>query len=361
MSTRPGRFWLGLLAALAIALWLVRDVLLPFVLGMAIGYLLDPLVERLERRGVSRAAAAAVMVVTTYAIGIAGVVLVAPLLVRQSIDLASKLPAYTRSAYEALSPLLNRVLATSGSTRTGDVLVTAAQRATDFVAPLATKVVGGGLAIVNMLFLLAITPIVAFYLLRDWPKLVAEIDDWLPRDHAETIRAQARAIDAVLAGFARGTAIVCATLAVYYAIALTLVGLESGLAIGLVAGAVSFVPYLGTLGGAATAVTIAAFQFWPQWERVAVVFGVFVVGQLLNDYLLTPNLVGEKVGLHPLWVLFALLAGGALVGFVGVVIAVPVAAVIGVLARFAIGRYKQSDVYGGPDAHGTGRSGAPTT
>jgi predicted PurR-regulated permease PerM len=353
MTTRPGRFWLGLLAALAIALWLVRDVLLPFVLGMAIGYLLDPLVERLERRGVSRAAAAAVMVVTAYAIGIAAILVLAPLLVRQSIDLASKLPAYTRAAYDALSPLLHQVLATSGSAHAGDVVSTAVQHVTQLLEPLATRLVGGGLAVVNVLFLLAITPIVAFYLLRDWPKLVAEIDGWLPRDHADTIRAQARAIDAVLAGFARGTAIVCATLALYYAIALTVVGLESGLAIGLVAGAVSFVPYLGTLGGATVAIGVAAFQFWPQWERVAVVSGIFVVGQLLNDYVLTPNLVGDKVGLHPLWVLFALLAGGALLGFAGVVIAVPVAAVIGVLARFAIARYKQSQMYFGQDASGS--------
>jgi predicted PurR-regulated permease PerM len=345
------------LVVLTIALWLVREILLPFVLGMAIGYLLDPLVERLERRGVSRAAAAAVMVVTAYAIGIAGIVVLAPLLVRQSIDLASKLPAYTRTAYDALSPLLHRLLATSGYAHAGDLAATAAQRVTDVFGPLATRILGGGLAVVNVLFLLAITPIVAFYLLRDWPKLVAEIDGWLPRDHADTIRAQARAIDAVLAGFARGTAIVCATLAVYYAIALTLVGLESGLAIGLVAGAVSFVPYLGTLGGATAAVAVAAFQFWPQWERVAVVSGIFVVGQLLNDYVLTPNLVGDKVGLHPLWVLFALLAGGALLGFVGVVIAVPVAAVIGVLARFAIARYKQSDVY---ESRRPGGSDTPT-
>jgi predicted PurR-regulated permease PerM len=145
---------------------------------------------------------------------------------------------------------------------------------------------------------------------------------------------------------------VCATLAVYYAIALTVVGLESGLAIGLSAGAVSFVPYLGTLGGASVAVGMAAFQFWPDWSRVAVVLGIFAVGQLLNDYVLTPNLVGDKVGLHPLWVLFALFAGGALFGFVGVVIAVPVSAVIGVLARFAIARYKESTFYRGTDAGG---------
>jgi len=195
--------------------------------------------------------------------------------------------------------------------------------------------------------LLAITPLVAFYLLRDWPKLVAEIDAWLPRQHADTIRAQARAIDVVLAGFARGTAIVCATLALYYATALTILGVESGLVIGLIAGAVSFVPYLGTLGGAAAAVGVAAYQFWPHWGRIVAVFGVFALGQFLNDYVLTPKLVGDKVGLHPLWVLFALFSGGALLGFAGVVIAVPAAAVIGVLARFAIARYRESPLYGG--------------
>ena len=347
MTTRPERFWLGLLAALAVLLWLLRGILLPFVLGMAIGYLLDPLVDRLQRLGISRAAAAGVMVVSSYGVGIVTTVVVAPLLARQLIDLAGNLPAYTRAGYDALAPLLQRVLATPGAAHVGDLAATAAGRAAEMLGPIASSLIGRSLAVINLALLLAITPLVAFYLLRDWPKLVEEIDGWLPREHAPTIRAQARAIDAVLAGFARGTAIVCATLAVYYAIALTVVGLESGLVIGLVAGAVSFVPYLGTLGGAATAVGVAAFQFWPHWQRVAVVFGIFAVGQLLNDYVLTPNLVGDKVGLHPLWVLFALLAGGTLLGFVGVVIAVPVAAVIGVLARFAITRYKESDFYRG--------------
>jgi predicted PurR-regulated permease PerM len=350
----PVRIWLGLLAAMGIGLWLVRDILLPFVLGMAVGYLLDPLVGYLERRGISRAAAAGVMVAATYGVAIFGILLLAPLLARQIIDLVTNLPAYARATYDSLSPLLHRLLATSGSVRVADLAATAAQRASELLGPIAGGLIGQGLAVINLALLLAITPLVAFYLLRDWPKLVAEIDGWLPHQHAETIRAQARAIDAVLAGFARGTAIVCATLAVYYAMALTVVGLESGLVIGLAAGAVSFIPYLGTLGGASVAVGIAAFQFWPDWGRVAVVFGVFVVGQLLNDYVLTPNLVGDKVGLHPLWVLFALFAGGALLGFIGVVIAVPVSAVIGVLARFAIARYKESAFYRGSDAGGVG-------
>ena len=354
MRTHPEHFWLGLLAALAIALWLVRAIMLPFVLGMAVGYLLDPLVGRLERRGISRAAAAGVMVATTYGVAIFGILLLAPLLARQIINLVTNLPAYAHTAYERLSPLLHRLLATSGGSRVADLATTAAQRATELFGSIASGLVGQGLALINLALLLAITPLVAFYLLRDWPKLLAEVDSWLPHEHANTIRVQARAIDAVLAGFARGTAIVCATLAVYYAIALTAVGLESGLVIGLTAGAVSFVPYLGTLGGASVAVAVAAFQFWPDWRPVAVVLGIFAVGQLLNDYVLTPNLVGDKVRLHPLWVLFALLAGGVLLGFVGVVIAVPVSAAIGVLARFAIARYKESALYRGKDAGGVG-------
>jgi len=354
VRTHPEHFWLGLLAALAIALWLVRSILLPFVLGMAVGYLLHPLVDRLERRGISRAAAAGVMVATTYGLAVFGILLLAPLLARQIINLVTNLPAFAHTAYERLSPPLHRLLATSGTSHVADLATTAAQRATEFLGSIASGLIGHGLALINLALLLAITPLVAFYLLRDWPKLLAEVDSWLPHEHVDTIRAQARAIDAVLAGFARGTAIVCATLAVYYAIALTVVGLESGLVIGLTAGAVSFVPYLGTLGGASAAVGVAAFQFWPDWRPVALVLGIFAVGQLLNDYVLTPNLVGGKVRLHPLWVLFALLAGGVLLGFVGVVIAVPVSAVIGVLARFAIARYKESAIYRGKDAGGVG-------
>jgi predicted PurR-regulated permease PerM len=352
VTTHPERFWLGLLAALAVVLWLVRGILLPFVLGMAVGYLLDPLVGHLERRGVSRAAAAGIMVATTYGLSIFGILLLAPLLARQITDLVTNLPDYARTAYDRFSPLLHRLLATPGTSRVTDLAASAAQRATELLGSMASGLIGQGLAVINLALLLAITPLVAFYLLRDWPNLIAEVDSWLPHEHADTIRAQARAIDAVLAGFARGTALVCATLAVYYAIALTVVGLKSGLMIGLTAGAVSFVPYLGTLGGAAAAVGVAAFQFWPDWGRVSVVLGIFAVGQLLNDYVLTPNLVGDKVRLHPLWVLFALLAGGVLLGFVGVVIAVPVSAVIGVLARFAIARYKESAFYRGKDAGG---------
>jgi predicted PurR-regulated permease PerM len=352
LRSHPERLLLGLLAAFAVVLWLARGVLLPFLLGMAGGYVLAPVVDRLQRHGVPRGAAAGAMVAAAYGVAIVGVVVLGPLAVRQLIDLVGSLPAYARTLYAALNPLFHRVLAVSDAARVTALVTEAAERGAALLGPLAQGLLGRGLAVLNLILLLAITPIVAFYLLRDWPRLVAEIDSWLPRRHADTIRQQVRAVDAVLAGFARGTAIVCATLAVYYATALTLVGLESGLLLGLLAGAVSFVPYLGTLGSAGLAVGVAAFQFPPDWGRVALVFAIFVLGELLNDYVLTPNLVGDKVGLHPLWVLFAILVSGALFGVAGVVIAVPVSAVIGVLMRFVIARYRESDFY-------TGRVGGP--
>jgi predicted PurR-regulated permease PerM len=207
---------------------------------------------------------------------------------------------------------------------------------------------GRGVALVNLASLLAITPLVSFYLLRDWPRIVAELDGWLPRAHAETIRQQARAIDDVLAGYARGAAIVCSLLAAFYAIALTIVGLDFGLVIGLVAGGLSFVPYLGFVVGLLSSVGMAVYQFWPEWIRIAVVLAIFFVGQWGTDYFLTPRLVGKRANVHPLWILFSVFAGGAVFGFVGVLLAVPACAAIGVLVRFAIARYKTSRIYLGP-------------
>jgi len=197
-----------------------------------------------------------------------------------------------------------------------------------------------------VLSLIVITPVVAFYLLRDWDRIVERFDSYLPRDAAPTIREQMRAIDTTIAGFVRGQATVCLALAVWYGAALTVVGLKSGLLVGLGAGAISFIPYLGAATGLAVAVAIAWVQF-ASWPMVAVVAVVFVVGQLAESYVLTPRLVGDRIGLHPVWIIFALLAGGALFGFTGVLLAVPVAAVIGVLIRFGLKRYLASPLYTG--------------
>ena len=207
----------------------------------------------------------------------------------------------------------------------------------------------GGLAIVNVLALVFITPIVTFFLLRDWDEMVARIDKWLPRQWAPVIREQATLIDETLAGFVRGQSLVCLLLGTFYAIGLTIVGLEFGIVIGMLAGILSFIPYVGTIVGFVLSVGLAFAQY-PDWLPIFIVVGIFLAGQAIEGNFLTPKLVGERVGLHPVWVIFALLAGGSLFGFVGVLLAVPVAAVIGVLARFALGRYLQSGYYndGGP-------------
>lgn len=346
-------FWLALLAGLGIFLWLLSSVLLPFVLGMAIAYCLAPLVARLERNGLPRAVASGGIVVGFLIVISLVLLLLVPVLIEQVTSLANRLPALAAWAHDTLLPVTNRLMERIGApqatllpAQTANIL----QRAASVFSSFLTKLVSEGFAVVGLLSLLALTPIVAFYFLRDWPKIIDEIDGWLPRQHAETIREQFRKIDAVLAGFVRGSATVCLAQGAFYAIALTLVGLDFGLVIGLTAGGISFVPYLGAIFGLSSSVGVAIYQFWPDWLHVAVVAAIFFTGQILQDYVLTPRLIGNRVGLHPLWVIFGVLAGGAMFGFVGILLSVPACAVIGVLVRFVIAWYKQSPLY----AHGDG-------
>jgi len=351
-AQRRAAFWVALLVGLGILLWLLGSILLPFVLGMAIAYFLSPLIQQLEQRGISRTIAAGGLVVGFIVVTGVALVFLVPLVVEQVTALVQRLPDLVAWLRQSLLPIVARFAGRFGL-RIAPVVSQPSpemvQRVAGFVSGLATGLLSGGLALVNALALLAITPVVAFYLLRDWPKIVRDVDSWLPRDHADTIREQMRAIDGVLAGFARGAALVCLVLGAFYAVALTLAGLEFGLLIGLAAGAISFIPYLGVIVGFTTSVGVALYQFWGDWGWIALVAGIFVAGQILQDYFLTPRLVGEKVGLHPLWVIFGVLAGGVLFGFVGVLLAVPACAVIGVVVRFAIARYKDSEVYLGEE------------
>jgi len=340
---REAAFWIAVLVGSFVFLWLFEAILLPFVVGMAIGYLLDPLVDRLTRYGVSRTVSAGTLIVGAFAVGITVVLLLAPVVIQQITALIQDLPSFLATAREriaaSVTPLTNAF---------APPLDQFATQAVEQGGRVVLGMLGRGVALVNVASLLAITPLVSFYLLRDWPRIVAEIDGWLPRAHAETIRQQARAINDVLAGYARGSAIVCSLLAAFYAIALTIVGLDFGLVIGLVAGGLSFVPYLGFVVGLLSSVGMAVYQFWPEWIRIAVVLAIFFVGQWGTDYFLTPRLVGKRANVHPLWILFSVFAGGAVFGFVGVLLAVPACAAIGVLVRFAIARYKTSRIYLGP-------------
>ena len=186
---------------------------------------------------------------------------------------------------------------------------------------------------------------VAFYLLVDWHRMISEVDRWLPRRHAATIRQLAAEINTAVAGFMRGQVLVCLILGTFYAVGLTAVGLKFGLVIGLGAGLLSFIPYVGTISGFVTAMGVALFQFWPDWTWILATLAVFLLGQLLEGNVLQPKLIGRLVGLHPVWLMFALLAFGTLFGFVGLLLAVPLAASLGVLARFALARYMASPLY----------------
>lgn len=347
----PFRFWLiGIVLFLA-ALYLLGGILAPFVAGMGVAYFLDPACDRLERAGLSRTLATTVVTVIFGIVVIAALVLLVPMLLGQIGDLMEWLPRYIESLYATLKPLvqdLARRLNLKGATQIQEAVSGQAGPVVGWVGGAVAGVVSGGLALANVLSLVFITPVVAFYLLRDWDRLVAWIDSCLPRAHAAVIQEQARKIDRTLAGWVRGQATVCLLLAVYYGAGLSIIGLDFGLAIGLLTGILSFMPYVGTITGFILSVAVALSQY-SEWGPVIGVAAFFIAGQMIEGNFLTPLLVGDRVGLHPVWVIFALLAGGALFGFVGVLLAVPVAAVIGVLARFALGRYLESRYYG----HGT--------
>ena len=342
--------WIAILAAFTVLLWLLGEILLPFLLGMAIAYVVDPVVVWLVRRGLSRGVAAGVLVGSSFVAGLVTILIVGPLLLEQAGALLARAPEIVAAAYQSTTLVAERLLRVVGVGPRDEVpavLVQAGHRVEELLASWAATLLGRGIALVNLLGLLAVTPLVAFYLLRDWPKIVAQIDDWLPLDYADIIRGQAREMDRVLAGFARGAALVCAILAIFYGVALSLAGLDFGLLIGITAGALSFVPYLGALVGFGASVGMALIQFWPDWMRVVLVGAIFVFGNVVSDYIVTPRVMGDRIGVHPLWVLFGFFAGAALFGFAGMLASVPACAVIGVVARFAIQQYKASAFHRG--------------
>lgn len=340
--------WGAIVVVLVILLVFLSEVLFPFVAGFAIAYFLDPICDRLEEAGMSRTWATVVVTAMFFILFILALALVVPVLYGQLLQFLDNLPGYADAIQTKAKPLVETAhayLATDGGPFEVDAFV---KEHLGEVAKIAGGVLGkfvGGLQVTfNIISLFVITPVVAFYLLRDWDDIVDRVDSCLPRTHLETIREQARLVDETLAGFLRGQFTVCLLLGVFYGIGLSLVGLDFGLVVGLGTGLVSFVPYFGMLVGFVVGVGLALAQF-DSWQPIAMVVAVFVVGQVIEGNFLTPKLVGDRVNLHAVWILFALLAGGALFGFVGVLLAVPIAAVIGVLVRFSLSQYRQSPLY----------------
>jgi predicted PurR-regulated permease PerM len=331
-----------------VTVWLLSPVLAPFLIALAVAYLLDPLVDRLERAGLKRAVAAAMIIGAFFAVVVALGALLAPILQAQLIGAARAVISAALRLYEGARPLIAEMIGTRLDSAPLDATPEIAGRALSAAGAIIGGVGSGGLAIVNLLATIFLMPVAAYYLLRDWDRMLARLDSWLPRDHAATARTLLLQIDATLAGFLRGQAMVCALLGAFYAVGLTLVGLDHGLLVGLLTGVLSIVPFVGMAVGMMAGLAVAWFQF-DAWTPIAFVLGVFVMGQVVEGNWLTPKLVGERVGLHPVWVMLAVMGGGAIFGLVGVMLAVPVAATLGVLVRYALARYLASRLYLGRD------------
>lgn len=343
-------FWIAAVFAFALFLWLLHGILLPFVAGMALAYLLDPVADRLERLGMSRLFAALAIIFVFVLVFVLLILIIAPLIGSQLSAFAQNVPGYIRRAQVVMTernlPWLRRFFGEGFSpadAAMGDVVSQGIGWLTTFLRSLWS----GGQALVSVFSLLVVTPVVAFYLLVDWDRMVSSVDRWVPVRQRETVRALAREIDRAVAGFVRGQSAVCLFLGTYYAVGLSLVGLNFAILIGLFAGLITFIPYLGSISGLVLATGVAFAQFWPDWTWILVVVAVFLFGQFLEGNIVTPKLVGESVGLHPVWLMFALFAFGYLFGFVGFLIAVPLAAAVGVIVRFALRRYLASPFYSG--------------
>ncbi len=349
-ATRGQRIALlaGLVVALGVMLQLFASVLLPFVVAAGIAYFLDPLTTRLSKIGLPRSYAAMLMVLALLAVVLIFALLLYPLILAQISILFGRVPEYTTElrafAADQIAKLQDKLGPDVIDEKLRDLVGGQAGSIVSFVAQALRGVIGGGFALFNVLTLVIVTPVVAFYLLRDWPSVVARIGGWLPRRYSGILRAQAHEVDRILSAWLRGQMMCCVALALYYSTALSVVGLDLGLIVGLTAGLLSFIPYVGSITGLIAAVGLAFAQF-PTWTGVIEVGVVFIVGQILEGYVIYPRFLGDRVELHAVWVIFALFAGGAAFGFVGVLLAVPVTAIIGVLCRFWLRRYLDSPLY----------------
>ena len=337
------KYWTIAASILLIFLWLLGDILLPFVLGAAIAYLLDPIVDRLERLGTGRVLGTILILMAAFFVLFFIFLLLIPLVIDQFRMLAAAAPDLVTSV-QAL--VLNQIASISPESEalnsTVSNLSTMAQEKLGIIFG---SVMASAISLIDVIMLIVITPVVAVYLLVDWDRILEKINELLPLDHASVVRSLASEIDSTLSAFVRGMIAVCLVLGIYYATALSLIGLEFGLIIGFIAGLVSFIPYVGALLGGVLAIGLALIQFWGDFELVALVVGVFIVGQIFEGNILTPKLVGNSVGLHPVSLILALSLFGAFFGFIGLLLAVPLAASAGVILRFFIKKYKMSRLF----------------
>lgn len=351
LPVRQQAIYWGIAAAVFLfLLWALGSVILPFMVGGAVAYFLDPVADRFERLGMNRTAATATITI----IGVIGAILLAllvvPTLVRQLVQLINATPEIVSRLLAFLTEKFPDFMNSKSVVR--DTLSALGTTIQSRGGALVSTLVSSAMSVINAVVFMVVVPVVAFYMLLDWDAMVARIDALVPREHSAVIRELGREIDRVLAGFVRGQVTVCLILGTYYAVALMLAGLQFGLVVGAIAGLITFIPYIGALVGGMLAIGLALFQFWGDWMHIGMIVGIFAVGQFMEGNIISPKLVGKSVGLHPVWLLFSLSAFGSLFGFVGMLVAVPVAASIGVVARFLTERYTESTLYHGGDHAG---------
>jgi predicted PurR-regulated permease PerM len=344
---RSLRFWIIAFLVLAALLWLLHEIMLPFVGAIALAYVLAPLADRMQRLGLNRTLAALLIVSMLVLVLVALGLLLVPVLLHQGTTLISNIPGYVRRVQEIIVDPNLPWLSWLAPGDKNQALSELVSRAASWLLSFSYSLWTGGKALVSLASVLIVMPVVTFYLICDWHRMLATVDGWVPIAQRDTVRRLAGEIDGAIGGFLRGQLAVCLILGAYYAIGLMLAGLEFALLIGLIAGLITFVPYIGSMTGLMIATSVAAVQFWPDGLRIAIVIGVFLVGQFLEGNIIAPKLVGERVGLHPVWVIFAMFAFGYLFGFVGLLLAVPTAAAIAVLFRFGLRRYRESPYYTG--------------
>ena len=346
-TNKRGWLWLALLTAIFYIFYLLHGILLPFVTGFLVAYLLNPLVHKLKKYGFSRTISTMTLIFAFFIILGGALFIAIPFLKKELLKLAYKMPDYVNRTIAFIEPYVIQLqnLAKTNDFKNLDETVSAyfgdmASWALTVLAGLFSNT----LALANLISLIILTPVVAFYLLRDWPRLLASLDNLLPRDQAPKIRTILSEIHFKLGAYFRGQSLVCLTLALYYIVALTVTGLDFSITIGLITGIMAFIPYFGYLIGVTAGISVAIGQF-TDWVYIWAVVGVFAGGQIIETYYLLPKLVGDRIDLHPVWIIFALLTGGLLFGFTGIMLAMPVAAMMGVLIRFALKEYRHSSLY----------------
>jgi predicted PurR-regulated permease PerM len=342
---RPAIIWAATIVAVLLLVVLLRAILLPFVAAIALAYLLDPVVDWLHRFGVNRTFAAFAMLATFLA-AVGGIgVLAVPIIGAEIADFIEKVPGYIAQlqalAADPARPWLRKVVG-AGLSEAEQSAGEIATFAADWIPSLLRSVWSDSQAVISLFSLLVVTPIVTFYLLKDWKRVIETINRSIPEAQRGTVQELAKELDDTISGFLRGQGTICLVLACYYGLALHLIKLNHGVLIGLFAGLISFIPYLGSFAGLLLSICVALLQFWPSWTEIPIILAIFISGQAIADYALAPYLIASRVHLNPVWVMFAIAAFGYLFGFVGLILAVPLAAAIGVVIRFAAKHYVEA-------------------